>query len=171
MNKEKFIKWYNQQLVVGTKNDAEYQGKYCDIIINVCDFSSIYTAELFSNLKILYFWFPLNEINGEIGVNSIYGALQILFEAFEANKSVYLHCYSGKNRSRVVEASFYYMMTGEHLKQISTDHYNRIFSNIQRGKLPPIDKFETFLKNCYKIFTEEYSETKFGPLDFCKQCL
>ena len=97
--------------------------------------------------------------------------MSILYQSYINNEHVYLHCYHGKNRSRIVEASFYFMMTGLHLKQISRTHENRIFSNISRGHLPPIEKYEMFLKTCKTVFTEKYTETRFGPLDMCKSQL
>lgn len=169
-----FKKWYNSKLTVGPypKLKDVQNGNYSKyrVIINVCDFSNLEPAQVYSERRQLYFWFPMNELfSSDMGINSIYGALQVLHDAYEHDFHVYLHCYNGKNRSRVVEASLYYMMTGEHLDQISKAHKNRIFSNIDRKKLPIIKEYQQFLDVCKKNFSTKYTETKFGPLDMAKK--
>ena len=170
--KEKFHVWYNTKLKVGymptfEDNIPEYIKDY-NTIINVSDFSDFEYVEKVIGLNKKYFWFPMNEVTGDMGINSIYGSLNILYQSFQRNESVYLHCFLGKNRSRVIEASFYYMMTGEHLTQISKSHQNRIFSNSSRGHLPEVSKFELFLNNCHKVFSVPYVEPVYGPIDYCK---
>lgn len=115
-----------------------------------------------------YFWFPMNEISGDIGINSIYGALSALYYAFENDKSVYLHCFSGKNRSRVVEASLYFMFVDEHLNQVSRSNKNRIYSNVKKNRLPELMKYESFLKHAIKYFLQKNTVLCLDQLIFVK---
>jgi hypothetical protein len=169
--KHKFIEWYDKKLQIGPKPDSNKLKNILethDIIINVCDFPFYDNMEEVIKKGKKYFWFPMNEISGDIGINSIYGALSALYYAFENDKSVYLHCFSGKNRSRVVEASLYFMFVDEHLNQVSRSNKNRIYSNVKKNRLPELMKYESFLKTCYQIFSSKEHSSLFGPIDFCK---
>ena len=67
----------------------------------------------------LNYYFPMGESGELMGLNSIYGALQVLHSIYTWNTKwkVLLHCQAGKNRSPTILAAFYYMMTGEHLSE------------------------------------------------------
>lgn len=163
-----FSKFKGLKIVYAYK--TEFFSKYA-IVINVSDFSSLDYHDIITMDKALYYWFPLNEIKGDIGLNSIYAALNILYDAYKNNWSVLLHCFNGSNRSKLVAACFHFMITGEHIHQGNPKYYNRIYSNSAKGKIPLLPDMEQFLRNCYKVFTEPYAEIKFGPLDFCKKDL
>ena len=88
----KFSEWFDNKVVIGRyplpdeikKSDYQY-------IINVSDeyISYCHNAAIESGKK--YFWFPLNECGSDMGLNSIYGALQIVpnFIVFYSMKKVY----------------------------------------------------------------------------------
>jgi hypothetical protein len=124
----------------------------------------------------------MSECIGTMGINSIYGALQILFLAEQKNEKVYLHCHAGSNRSPTVADAYYYLRTGKHLVREKPkpfaelmewlslkleEHNNRLLSNVAQGHLPSITQTESFLKNCQIVFKKEEA-TKGGQLDTCK---
>jgi len=99
-----------------------------------------------------------------MGINSIYGALQILYIAEQENKKVFLHCHAGKNRSPMVQECYHFLRTGTHLKK----DRHRIAENIQCGHLPCIKSVERFLKQCGKTF-ELQDSYRGGQLDAVRQ--
>lgn len=144
-----------------------------DVIINVSDFSSLNYAICFAGAYKSYHWFPMNEKTNDIGINSIFAALTILYDTYQQNKSVFLHCYNGTNRSAIVEACFYKMMIGEDLIQSFTkngiDFKNRIQYNSFKGFLPHMSLMDSFLKNCKDSFENPHTEISLGPLDMIKK--
>lgn len=161
MNKEKpeIKDWISNKLkVVGypvlneVKNDA---GKYkdYDVFINVSDeFWMDYQKEFWSIGKQNH-WLPMCENSTDIGLSSIFGALQIMYQAYERDLSVLLHCHAGINRSQTVRAAFYYMMLGEHIhveKLIGST--NMLKANCKAGNLPDISKMELWLLKCKEAF-------------------
>lgn len=128
---------------------------------------------------IRYFWFPMDEFSSDIGLNSLFGALQILWIAEMSNKSVILHCHAGANRSPTVMEAYYFMRTKKHLivedskedvelfKQIFPNNdpdkwkNNRLLDNIDNGYLPALNKMEKFLKQCEKWFLKQDWENDF----------
>lgn len=121
------------------------------------------------------FWFPMNEKKRDIGLNSIYGAMIILHQAEQENRKVYLHCHSGRNRSRIVQACYFYMRTGRHIYDPSKDengkedgkYINRLHRACLRGYLPPLAEMEEFLRN----IAGKLGEMKGGNLDKCKETI
>ena len=146
-----------------------------DVIINVSDFSSLNYSICCQGDYKSYHWFPMNEKTNDIGINSIFAALTILYDTYQQNKSVFLHCYNGTNRSAIVEACFYKMMTGEDLIQSFTkngiDFKNRIQYNSFKGFLPHMSLMDSFLKNCKDSFENPHTEIRLGPLDIIKKNL
>lgn len=106
-------------------------GNY-DYLINVSDeyISQVHDACLLKNIK--YFWFPTTEF-GDMGINSIVGALQILSIAYKESAKVLVHCHVGANRSRLIKDSFYYILTGEHIKYEITDEDRFLHNNLFPG--------------------------------------
>lgn len=164
----KFIDWFNNKLEVGgfpflvaeQFNELDY-----GYVINMSDefYKSLY-IRLFNSKN---FWFPMNEKKRDIGLNSIYGAMVILYQAEKENAKVYLHCHSGRNRSQLVKACYYYMRTGEQLHQGNEKYINRLHRASTRGYLPPMAEMEEFLRNIgTKIVLNE--EMRGGILDECK---
>lgn len=141
--------WFNQKLVIGSYPfivTFSFEKGY-DIIINVSDeYYDDIDDKLINKFDVKKtHWFPMNEINYDIGLNSIYGALVVLFNAEKNNKTVYLHCHAGKNRSQIVKAAFYFMMYEEHYVGGDDKHINRLVRATNSGYLPPIEKLEKFL--------------------------
>lgn len=162
----KFNEWFNSKLKVGRfPLPKEITDSKYDYIINVSDeyISYCFEAAMKSDKK--YFWFPMNECIGDIGLNSIYGALQILYIAEKENANVLLHCHAGANRSPTVRDIYYFMRTGKHL--ILESKNNRFIDNVESGHLPAIRQMEAFL-NCCKIQFEKEETMRGGGIDTCK---
>ena len=123
-----------------------------DYLINVSDeyISQVHDACLAKNVK--YFWFPTTEF-GDMGINSIAGALQILSIAHKENAKVLVHCHAGANRSKLIKDCFYYIITGNHIKyeksqsdimlheklfpgSVDNTEKNSLLRNVELGNLP-----------------------------------
>lgn len=154
--------WINQKLVVGRyPMPSEIKRWKYDIIINVSDeyIESCHTSAIESGK--MYFWFPLTEITN-MGLNSIYAALQILFNAEMQGKSVYMHCHAGTNRSPTVRDCYQLMMCG----QLGAN-MEALLENIELGVLPPYDALFEFLASSKVCFELEESN-RGGKLDKIK---
>ena len=154
-----FNKWFTTNLKVSRyPTPQECLEMNADIIINVSDeyIHGCMTEALKGNK--LYYWFPMNECTNDMGINSIFGALQILWNAEKKNKKVYLHCHAGVNRSPIIAQCFYYLKTNEYLEDDSKRMTIKL--NIEAGHLPAQLRFEQFLKDCRETF--ERDETMRG---------
>lgn len=176
----KFQEWFDKKLKVSRypmpdeikKSSAKY-------VINVsCEYISSCQKVCMDN-DIKYFWFPMDEVSGDIGLNSIFGALQILWIAEKENANVILHCHAGANRSPTVMESYYFMRTKKHfIREISAEskerfekmfpdsknserQNNRLLNNIEAGHLPSKNKMETFLKKTEEWFLKQDWENDF----------
>lgn len=166
-----FIDWFNNNLIVGAYpllNSQYFDSHNYDIIINVSDelYPNIEHQLLENDIRRIY-WFPMNEVNFDIGMNSIYGALVILFNSFNNNERVYLHCHAGVNRSQIIRHSLYYMMNGKHLN--SDD--NRLIKSCDKEFLPPLNKMELFLNDLKKQLDNFKGKPMGGLLDHIKNQL
>jgi len=111
----KFKQWFDHKLEVGAYPNpemAEWRAEDYAYVINVS--GAWYAGEAPMYHQTRYFWFPMSEGKKDMGMNSIYGALVILWEAERRNDRVYLHCHSGSNRSWTVAAAYHYLRTGTH---------------------------------------------------------
>lgn len=165
----KFKDWFDKKLIVGSfpiMNNSTFEKNDYDVIINVSD--EYYRKYHFQNS----FWFPMGEVKRDVGLNSMYGAMCILFEAEKNNKSVYLHCHAGVNRSRSVQSAYYFMRTGEHLESDRRDYgfINRLVAMCGRGYLPPKAEMESFLTKLGLMLngTCQENELMGGQLDSIK---
>lgn len=184
----KFEEWFNTKLIVSRfplpdrirKSDYKY-------IINVSDEYINYCHDVAMECNIKYFWFPMNECVGHIGINSLYGALQILYEAEQEEAKVMLHCHAGANRSPTVADAYYFMRTKQHfeakrnvemedyfdkmlgpdIKSSDKPNLNSLQRNMKNGFLPSAAHLEKFLILCERVF-EKDSTYRGGCLDKCK---
>jgi len=108
----------------------------------------------------------MNECRKDVGLNSIYGAMCILFLAEREDKYVYLHCHAGINRSQCVKAAYYFMRTGEQLAEDQQGYMNRFLAMCGRGYLPPKTESEKFLTYLGKQLVAD--NMMGGLLDECK---
>ena len=162
----KFTDWFGSKLITGKFPVMEEIEKMdFDYIVNVSDefFPDINDAFLGEGIKT--FWFPMNEQKRDIGLNSIYGAMVILCQAEYENAKVYLHCHSGRNRSRIVYACYFYMRTGIQLPDGNGKYINRLHRASLRGLIPPQTEMELFLYNIEKELTKPMEG---GIIDKCK---
>jgi len=169
----KFKEWFDKCLIVSSYpklEEIENDYKDIDIIINVSDeYYHKYTKAILLHNK-MYFWLPMNEGKRDIGLNSIFGALMVLWEAEKNNQSVLLHCHAGANRSPSVQQAYYFMRTNTHLEPSILGrggYINQLVANCTRGYLPPKAEMEQFLNKCKEAFD---NPEKFigGMLDWCK---
>lgn len=141
-----FQYWYKNKLAVtGYPVISEITaplGKYkgYNVFINVSDeYWMDYHAAIWQEGKQAH-WFPLGEMHNDIGLSSIYGALWVLYQAWERDLSVLIHCHAGINRSQTIRACFYYMMEQEHL------YINDVKTHVSRDNM--------LLYNCKKHLPE-----------------
>lgn len=163
---KKFKDWFENNLKVDRyPTPQECRDMDYDIIINVSD--EYIDACMVKALEVgkMYHWFPMSECTSNMGLNSIYGVLQILSNAEKGNKKVFLHCHAGVNRSPTVRECYYYMRTGKFLEE--SEKRVRIADNIKAGHLPAICKLETFLKECGEAFKKDET-MRGGHLDSAK---
>jgi hypothetical protein len=176
----KFQEWFDNKLKV-TRYPLPDEIKKSGVkyVINVsCEYISSNQKVCMDN-DIKYFWFPIDELSGDIGLNSIFGALQILWIAEKENANVILHCHAGGNRSPTVMEAYYFMRTKKHfIREISAEskelfekmfpeskdsetQNNRLLNNIEEGHLPSKNKMETFLKKTEEWFLKQDWENDF----------
>ncbi len=127
-----------------------------DDFINVSDeFWMDYVGKFWEAGKQNY-WFPMGEMHNDIGLVSIYGALWVLYQAYERNLSVLLHCHAGINRSQTVRACFHYMMISEHIPlEMKGQIYlkdNMLEANCKSKHLPELPTMELWLTACKEAF-------------------
>lgn len=117
-------------------------GKYydTDILINVSDELLIeYHKKCWEECKQIYY-FPIGTFN--LSLASIFGSLQVLYEAYKENKSVLIFSIDGVLAKFIYE-SFYYMVTNTHLNNaVTINHF------INKLRLFDIHTYENWLKIC-----------------------
>ena len=167
-NKADFIKFMNENLIVDrfpVKNEIKEGGKHaqCNIIINVSDEFYLGNSEDIMLQGKLNYYFPMGEMVDLMGLNSIFGAMQVLHNIYIFNPDwkVLLHCHAGKNRSPTIKACFYYMMLGEHEPDVldnnnEVKYRNRLLVNCERNHLPPLKQTELFLLKCKEAFDNSH---------------
>lgn len=176
----KFNDWFNKKLVTGRYPlPGEIMKSDYDVIINVSDEYILPNHQICMTTNKKYFWFPLGENGTNMGLNSIFAALQILWIAEHKNEKVYLHCHAGANRSVTVAQLYYYMRTKTDFIEAQSEHAmkeedwfrmfnitteeekrsyrkmtkrNRVQNNQDAGHLPAKHLLDHFLKECEIAF-------------------
>lgn len=163
----KFEYWFDNYLKIDRfPVPTDIENKPFDCILNVSD-EYIESVHLVAKrLNKDYFWFPMSEDTNDIGIHSIYGALQILYKAEQKKQRVLLHCHGGANRSQTVADAYYFMRTKTHRprkarlginagQKLRTD--NRLMDNINDSCLPGIHRMEKFLIRLAETFKKDDS--------------
>lgn len=148
---EKFNDWFRNKLTIGAYPDEIFLPARFAYIINVSDrYDPTIDIRNATEGGAKTFWFPMNESRRDVGLNSIYGAMVILSIAEKRNSTVYLHCRSGKNRSRAVAAAYYYMRVGKQwvdsFNKERNGYDNSLLAMCGRGSLLPLTKVEEFIE-------------------------
>lgn len=154
------MSWIEEKLTVcryPVLNEFKDAGKYAhyDIVVNVSDEAYIEYIEELTKLGKQVFWNPMSETNENMGLHSMFAALNILYQAEKLNKSVLLHCHAGINRSQTVKACYYYMMNGHHIEEKKQGNIllnsNMLLHNTSRH-LPILETTEKWLMACKEAF-------------------
>jgi len=123
----------------------------CQVVINVSDEFYLGNSEELMTEGKLNYYFPMGEMGEIMGMNSIFGALQVLHQIYKWNPEwkVLLHCQAGRNRSPTIKAAFYYMMLCEHEPDLLN---NKLIINCDKNHLPKLETTELFLTKCKEAF-------------------
>lgn len=168
-----FRHWFAENLIIGGFPylvNERFEAKDFGYVINVSDeFYHLYQSKLLAD-RCQTFWFPMNESKKDVGLNSIYGAIRILWLAENQNKKVYLHCHAGINRSMTVRAAYYFLRTGQQLEEEnnSRGYINDLVAMCHRGYLPPKKEMEKFLHQLGVKLDDTDGDLKGGELDKIK---
>lgn len=152
-SKMKFSEWFEKHIQTGGipyEVELDFDPSRYDVIINVSDeisFSFRKRLEKDGIWNQQMYWFPMNERKKDAGLNSLYGAMCVLFCCESNNLKVYLHCHAGANRSVAVKCAYHYLRTGKHLELEKGGFMNRLLAMCGRGYLPPKTELEKFLSD------------------------
>ncbi len=173
---DNFTGWLSNKVVISkfpTVDDIQ-AGLYDNFRyrINVSDIFNPEVDAVFKQRGLSSFWFPLGEAFG-MALESLYGALRIMWEAEKHRQHLLLHCHAGRNRSVMVSDSYYFLRTEEHRQpgqpglKYAQHSPNRLLLNIDDGQLPGIFKVEEFLDCCRESFDDSFTESD-RPIDYIK---
>jgi hypothetical protein len=161
--KDPIIRFISENIIVDrfpTSKEVIPGGKHCEcqVIINVSDEFYLGNSEEIMREGKLNYYFPMGESGELMGLNSIFGALQVLYQIHKWNPEwkVLLHCQAGANRSPTIKAAFHFMMLGEHLPEVKENGFilnpNQLIWNCEKGHLPELQKMELLLTKCKEAF-------------------
>ena len=174
-----FQEWFSSKLAIRKFPTVEeiLSGSF-DAFKYRINTSDIFRPEIdaaFKQLGVESFWFPQGEAFG-MSLESLYGALRVMWEAELQNYPLLLHCHAGRNRSVMAADSYYFLRNQKHRKEnqpgltYAENSPNRLLLNVDDGQLPGIFKMEEFLDGCRKSFEETFTENE-RPLDWIKNQL
>jgi len=151
MNQESFKDWFTDKLLACSQEDAIHitskKTKPACVLINVSDEIIPTIISGHSGNVVSYFWFPMNEVKRDIGLNSIYGAMNVMHEAERKGMRVIVHCKAGANRSQIIKCAYYSMRAGQQLEdELCHKGVNQLIRACNRGYLPPKKEMEKFLR-------------------------
>jgi hypothetical protein len=175
------LDWFASKLKTGPLPDVEdFKSKYkdVDVVINVSDEYRPSVHQFLHENNKVSFWFPMGEATKDMGLSSIYAAMQILYNCYLSDATALVHCHAGANRSRTIHDCFYYLIVGSHyaygstpkepkvnwgdLKNIYTGGKNRLLHNCQFQHLPRQKQMEAFLEACGVVFGDPQKFDGYG---------
>ncbi len=106
-----------------------------------------------------YYWSPLGECGKDMGLNSLFAALSVMYQSYHRDKKVLLHCHAGANRSPTAYACFHYMMTGTHLGEKRDENgliweSNMLLYNCNAKHLPHEEWMKIWLTRLKAMFDD-----------------
>ncbi len=175
------LDWFASKLKTGSFPDVEdFKSRYkdVDVVINVSDEYRHELHQFLHEHNIISMWFPMGEATKDMGLSSIYAAMQILYKCYLSDATVLVHCHAGANRSRTIHDCIYYLITGRHykpgntpkepkvnwgeVKNIYSGGSNRLLHNCQYKHLPSQKSMEAFLEACYLVFSDPMKYGGYG---------
>lgn len=167
-----FEKYLKENITVGAFPivvNNNYDLSFFDVAINMSDeWYNTIEAELNDIHNIKTYWFPMNECKKDIGLNSIFGAMCVLWANEKQNRNVLIHCHAGVNRSQATADAYYFMRTGKHRETNKNGYINQLLTMCSRGYLPPKSELEKFLVILWTKLTDEKIFSYGGVLDSIK---
>lgn len=144
------INWFNNKFHTGRfPVPSEITKSTYETIINVSDEYIELSHALAVDKGIRYLWFPMNETTSDMGINSIYAAMQIIYLCESNNESVLVHCHAGACRSPLIKELYLLMKTGVVMDA------GMILHNINSNHLPEVYKLRKFLETIHLGFQKE----------------
>lgn len=168
--------WKDRSLRVSRKPEASIFAdgepfETIEVVINVSDEKDFDLERELANMGVRSYWFPMNEIKKDIGLNSLYGAMCVLYYCEEECLDVLVHCAAGTNRSPLVVQAYHLMRTGSQvLENIDGGKWdNRLIRACVQGYLPPQKELEAFLKELMQHLNTKGHKKVGGSLDKIKR--
>jgi len=156
-----FLEWINKCFTISAHPAKKsMKGNWWhdyDLVVNLSDYIDhrLHTQITVQGTPV--FWFPMGETYG-MPLENIFGALSTLWEAEKNNRTVFLHCMAGRNRSVTIADCYYFIRQGKHRSDNSDDvsygknKSNKSLLNINDNQLPGIYRMEHYLENCRELF-------------------
>jgi len=165
--RESILKFITENIVVDrfpVTGEIIKGGKHgdCNVIVNVSDLFYLGNSEKIMREGKLNYYFPMGESGSSMGMNSMFGALHVIYNIHKWNPEwkILLHCQAGMNRSPTIKAAFYFMMLSEHedgaKSKLGGHISNQLVWNCEEGHLPEIKKTEGFLRKCKEAFDNDH---------------
>ncbi len=174
---DNFQEWFSNKVKISKFPviDDIQAGRYdsCRYRINVSDIFRPEVDTAFKHRGMDSFWFPLGEAFG-MALESLYGAVRVIWESEKYDQSLLLHCHAGRNRSVMVADSYYFLRTQEHRQpdqpglKYAEKSPNRLLLNIDDGQFQTgVYKMEEFIESCRESFDDSFHEGD-RPIDWIK---
>lgn len=114
-------------------------------VINVSAKFDFDVAKYLTSVSVNYYWFPMTEQSGYMGLHSIFAALSILRDVVARKETAIIHCFGGNNRSQLVYECLFYMTNHKWIEHEYQGYQSVIDYNCANKFLPCKESMEHFL--------------------------